>query len=474
MYADGKILLMGGGDPPTNTAEVIDLNLPSPVWRSVAPMAFARRHLNATLLPDGKVLVSGGTSGAGFDNPDTPVLAAELWNPVTETWTTMASGTIPRLYHSGALLLPDGRVFATGGNGYNQAEVYSPPYLFRGARPAIAAAPASVAYGQTFFVETPNAASITQVTWVGLSSVTHAFNMNQRINLLSFSQTAGGLNVVAPSSPTLAPIGHYMLFILNSDGVPSVAKIIRLNNGSGPVVNSLTPYSAATGGPGFSLTVAGSNFAAGSTVQWNGANRSTTFSNSTQLSATIPASDIAANGTAQVRVMNPGAGAVSNAMAFTILRTPQFDGERYIGARRYPCDRHIEQWQGRSGGLAGLGFRRGARFELFTMDLRGCGSHHAIVDGDSAWSGSYEFRLFLNDSFTRAATSPAVTVTVVPPTLSVSGTSVDSGIPRDRDTEQWQRRDDGLAGSGGRRGTRYELHTMDLRRCGGYYENLGL
>ena len=192
LYADGKILLLGGANPPTNTAEVIDLNLPSPVWRSVAPMARARRHLNATLLPDGKVLVTGGTSGPGFNNPDTPVLAAEMWNPVTETWASMASGFIPRLYHSGALLLPDGRVFVTGGDGYNQAEVYSPPYLFRGARPAIAAAPASVTYGQTFFVETPNATSIARVACVGLSSVTHAFNMNQRINVLGFSRPPGG------------------------------------------------------------------------------------------------------------------------------------------------------------------------------------------------------------------------------------------------------------------------------------------
>ena len=74
MYADGKILVVGGGDPPTNTAEVIDLNQPSPTWRSVAPMSIARRQLNATLLPDGKVLVTGGTSGPGFNNADDPGL----------------------------------------------------------------------------------------------------------------------------------------------------------------------------------------------------------------------------------------------------------------------------------------------------------------------------------------------------------------------------------------------------------------
>jgi hypothetical protein len=141
------------------------------------------------------------------------VFAAEIWDPATENWTTMGSAQIPRLYHSAVVLLPDGRLLSTGGNGYPQTEVYEPPYLFKGSRPTINSAPASISYGQTFFVETPDVASITQVTWIRLPSTTHAFNMNQRINRLSFSQVAGGLNVVAPSNANLAPPGHYMLFI---------------------------------------------------------------------------------------------------------------------------------------------------------------------------------------------------------------------------------------------------------------------
>jgi hypothetical protein len=237
MYAPGKVLVMGGG-PPTNTAEVIDLNQPSPTWRAVGSMHFARRQINATLLPDGNVLVTGGTSSAGFNNPAGAVHAAELWNPTTEQWTTLASSdpTIPRVYHSSALLLPDARVLSMGGNGYPQTEIYSPPYLFKGTRPTITSAPASVAYGQSFFVGTPDAAAISKVTMLRLSSVTHAFNMSQYISMLSFSQTTGGLNVVAPSAATVAtpsgatvaPPGPYMLFILNGSGVPSVAKIVQV------------------------------------------------------------------------------------------------------------------------------------------------------------------------------------------------------------------------------------------------------
>jgi galactose oxidase-like protein/glyoxal oxidase-like protein/fibronectin type III domain protein len=236
MYDDGKVLVAGGGDPPTNTAEVIDLNAATPAWRFVGSMSNARRQFDATLLPDGRVLATGGSSGAGFDNSSAPVYAAEMWDPTTEQWTTMASNTIYHGYHSNALLLPDGRVFTSGGDDQPNAEIYSPPYLFKGARPTISSAPATVSYGQTFFVQTANAASIARVTWIRLPSVTHAFNMNQRINRLSFSQATGGLNVTAPSNANLCPPGHYMLFILDGNGVPSIAKIIQIGAASLPAL----------------------------------------------------------------------------------------------------------------------------------------------------------------------------------------------------------------------------------------------
>ena len=267
MYDNGKVLVMGGGDPPTNTAEVIDLNAGSPAWRSVPSMAFARRQHNATILPDGKVLVTGGTSGPGFNNFNTPVFAAEMWDPATENWSTMASQQSFRVYHSGAVLLPDGRVLTVGGDNVLTAEVYEPPYLFKGARPTITSAPASVNYGQTFFVETPNATGITQVTWIALSSVTHSFNMNQRINRLSFSQAAGGLNVVAPSNANLAPPGYYMLFILNGNGVPSVAKIIQVTSTGVPSPGTLqfsaATYSVAENGGNATITVTRTGGSAG-------------------------------------------------------------------------------------------------------------------------------------------------------------------------------------------------------------------
>jgi len=238
MYEPGKILVMGGGDPPLATAEVIDLNAASPAWRSVAAMATARRQLNATLLPDGKVFVTGGTSGPGFNNLTTPVFSSELWDPTTEKWTVVASQKIPRLYHSTAVLLPDGRVLSAGGgefqvvqeqDNHRNAQIYSPAYLFaKGARPKITKAPEAVSYGGTFKVGTPDPGQIKKVTWIRLPSVTHAYNQNQRLNLLEFKVLTDGLQVTAPANSALAPPGHYMLFLLDGSGIPSVANIIKI------------------------------------------------------------------------------------------------------------------------------------------------------------------------------------------------------------------------------------------------------
>jgi hypothetical protein len=236
MYEAGKILSVGGGDPPTNSAEVIDLNEATPQWRAVSPMASVRRYHNATLLPDGNVLVIGGTRSPGFNDATDAVLVAEMWDSKNETWTTMAAMQHERVYHSTAILLPDGRVLAGGGGrpepgghaSHRDFEIYSPPYLFKGTRPAITSAPAKVTYGQTFVVKTPDAMSIADVTWIRLPSVTHAFDQNQRLNRLRFLAASGALNVTAPDRANLCPPGHYMLFILNGDSVPSAAKIIQI------------------------------------------------------------------------------------------------------------------------------------------------------------------------------------------------------------------------------------------------------
>ena len=239
---DSKILYAGGGvgtcpGLPEASAEIIDLAAPTPTWSPTGSMAFARRHNNLTILPDGSVLATGGTSACGFSTESGAVFAAELWEPATGQWTTVASAAVVRVYHSTAVLLPDGRVISTGsgdGGGTTQqltSEVYSPPYLFRGERPTYNLASTSMHYGQPFTVATPNAADITKVTIIRLPSTTHAFDMSQRLNTLAFEAGADGqsLTVRAPGAGRIAPPGPYLLFILNRQGVPSVAQTIMLS-----------------------------------------------------------------------------------------------------------------------------------------------------------------------------------------------------------------------------------------------------
>jgi hypothetical protein len=234
MYEPGKIIYIGGGKPPTNTAEIIDLNQSSPSWSRTGSMAFARRHMNATLLPDGRIFATGGTSAGGFNNASGAVHTAEMWSPATGEWRTLSANAVDRMYHSTSLLLPDGRVLVAGsgegGSGVDQRtyELYSPPYLFRGARPTIGSAPTSVSYGQHFEVETPQALEVEKVSFIRLGSVTHAFDESQRFLSLGFNDSGGDLTVVAPGNANLAPPGHYLLTIVDERGVPSVSKIVKI------------------------------------------------------------------------------------------------------------------------------------------------------------------------------------------------------------------------------------------------------
>ncbi len=188
-------------------------------------------------MPDGSTLVTGGTSARFFNESIGAVLHPERWDPFSQTWRALARAQEARLYHSIALLLPDARVLVAGGGHPNggwgdpdhfSGELFHPPYLFQGPRPVISGLSATtLGYGQALSITTPDAATITDVTLVRLGSVTHAFNMNQRFNRLSFSAGVGALLVTLPPNGNVCPPGHYMLFILRN-GIPSEARIIKV------------------------------------------------------------------------------------------------------------------------------------------------------------------------------------------------------------------------------------------------------
>jgi hypothetical protein len=180
--------------------------------------------------------VPGGGTTTGPTDTAHAVLPAELWSPTTQTWTTLASMSAPRLYHSEATLMADGRVMISGGGRYNDdtestdqfsAEFFSPPYLFKGLRPTITAAPSQLVYGQNFTVTTPDSARIAQVSMIRFGSVTHCINMSQRFLPLSFVVANGSLTITAPVNANLAPPGNYLLFLVDSNGIPSVAAVVH-------------------------------------------------------------------------------------------------------------------------------------------------------------------------------------------------------------------------------------------------------
>ncbi|HEX7286177.1 MAG TPA: carboxypeptidase regulatory-like domain-containing protein [Candidatus Angelobacter sp.] len=338
MYESGKVLLVGGGDPPTASTEMIDLNAATPAWSNSGSMHFARRQHNAVVLPDGKVLVVGGSSAGGFDTSTAPVAQAEMWDPATGQFTVMASIAVYRGYHSTALLLPDGRVLSAGGNvGGPNAQIYSPPYLFAGARPVISSAPTSADYGQSVFIGTADAASITRVSFIHIGSVTHTFDQSARSMRLSFTQGTGGLNVTMPANGNLAPPGYYMLFIVNGGGVPSVANIMKISSGggsSGVLTGKVTNNAGAallgatvTAGSSTAQTAADgswqlSNVAAGSVT----VSAALTGYSSASESATITAGNTTTAATLALAPVNPGnvTGQVVNSAGTGILGVTVF------------------------------------------------------------------------------------------------------------------------------------------------------
>ena len=233
---DPKVIIMGGGNPATNTTEIIDLGASTPAWKYGPNMSEARIEMNAVILPNSKVLALGGS----VNDEDTSSLSlnADLYDPAGNTFSSAGANASQRLYHSVALLLQDATVWVAGGNPsrgtYNTTmEIYQPAYLFNAdgtmaTRPSITSAPTSISYGNSFSVATPDAASISSVVLVRNGSVTHAFGMDQRAVGLSFTAGTSALTVTAPANGNIAPPGYYMLFILNNSGVPSVATFVQV------------------------------------------------------------------------------------------------------------------------------------------------------------------------------------------------------------------------------------------------------
>jgi len=279
---DGRILLVGGANAEFDsvgqftalasgvqprTTEILDTRTSPPTWTRTADMAHPRINVNAVLLPDGRVLVLGGHDKFKFEASSVPSNQCELYDPVLNSWTIAATMGAPRMYHSAALLLPDGRVLVAGGydpNGPGDGnrksfEFYEPPYFFNpddtvSVRPTITSATAvdgpatQIAYGGQLVITTPDAANIRKVGLMRPGSMTHHTDSEQRYVALEFFPGPGVNQLTArvPDDPSVAPPGFYMLWIVDLNNRPCQrASFVRLLRSRCFVIVDRSQYSNA-------------------------------------------------------------------------------------------------------------------------------------------------------------------------------------------------------------------------------------
>jgi hypothetical protein len=224
------VYIMGGDTPAAqSTAEMIDLSAATPAWTALPNMSIPRaQQFTATLLPDGRIFIAGGVSG-GADGG-----VCEIFDPRNPGagWVIGPPMKYVRTYHSSFVLLADGTILAGGdpmvAGAPTPHERFFPDYM-SAIRPSITGAPATLNYGANFTINTANPADITEVVLLRSGAVTHGFNMSQRgLELVINAVGAGSLNVAVPPNANLAPPGWYLLFILNSSKIPSVAQWVRV------------------------------------------------------------------------------------------------------------------------------------------------------------------------------------------------------------------------------------------------------
>jgi YVTN family beta-propeller protein len=253
-YEPGKVLILGGADrtqnpATTNAAYKVDLSGPSPVISSASPMSFRRALQNTVTLPTGELIVVGGNNTGELFSDNGSVYAAEIWNPTTDQWRTVASMNVPRNYHSTALLLKDARVFSGGGgacgNGcaenHLDSQIYTPAYLYAAdgslaSRPAITGAPGIGEAGRAITVFATG--QVAKFSMVRLSATTHAMNTDQRFLPVSFTANGGGsYTLQLESNPNILIPGFYWIFAIDTAGVPSVGRtfqVLRDDGSPGP------------------------------------------------------------------------------------------------------------------------------------------------------------------------------------------------------------------------------------------------
>ncbi|WP_433793453.1 galactose oxidase-like domain-containing protein [Actinoplanes sp. CA-252034] len=246
---DQRVMILGGGgvgesEQSTARTDVADLDEAEPRYRPGPDLPKPARYLSTVVLPDDTVLTTGGSSGYRGGpyrgEPRSDLFDTQIYHPRRNVFETAAESTVGRNYHSEAILLPDGRVITMGGDplydptGKNagtfekRIEIYSPPYLFRGDRPVITSGPAAVDRGAPAVFGSADAGRVMSARLLRPSTVTHVTDVDQRSVALGLRRLGDAVEVTVPEKPGLVPSGWYMLFLMNENGVPSVARWVRV------------------------------------------------------------------------------------------------------------------------------------------------------------------------------------------------------------------------------------------------------
>jgi len=260
MYDVGKILSTGGApyydnSPATARTHITTITNPNePVTvERVADMSAPRAFGNGVVLPDGTVVVTGGQRTAHVFTDTSGILAAEMFNPATKTWTQLAPAAVARNYHSVSLLLPDGTVFSGGGGlcyvggvgrsaakcnlavNHADGQIFTPPYLFNAdnspaTRPVITSLSShQIAVGGSITVIMTQATRSMTFSLVRIGTSTHSINSDQRRIPISNVQNSGqGYSLRLPNDNGILIPGHYYLFAMSPSGVPSLAKTVQI------------------------------------------------------------------------------------------------------------------------------------------------------------------------------------------------------------------------------------------------------
>lgn len=236
-----QLIMVAGGHNETTALsnnEWLDGNNPAAGWKPYPQWLQPRHNANTVILPDGKLLTVGGNRGLyGYEEPEfSTELYSEPADSTAGTWQAVAPHAIQAAYHSTAILLPDATVllsqddmdYSAAAAFQHKAQIYSPPYLFKGPQPIITAAPAMLKLGQSFSVSTDRG-GMTSAVLVAPGATTHGNDMHQRAIKLNVQVLANGLNATLPASASLVPPGYYMLFVMDSLGVPSIAKFVQVS-----------------------------------------------------------------------------------------------------------------------------------------------------------------------------------------------------------------------------------------------------